>query len=363
MRSVVPFETERDSSSIDETLSTYDWMIDAGITSPEERRAFWLLQIEDAAPHAVLLAQEAAWKSQQDAERELERSFGGEATIVLEKQHEATEAQAAAMVAERQIIVSTDGDGPAGSPRGVGPVPVRLVQLAAREAGEILHQVAEDDKELALITFQYPIFDRQTQTFGTVHYESDKHHTTIRLKNTHSEKLKIATQRLVEDVVRGRVPDRRSVRVWSATKAVGQSLLRAWFRSPHRYRRPVVFARVKVLEPRSSNEAFSGIVVAERSLAAVLRERRGDLIVAGVFLVLGVTASLLSSPWVWDFDRRLQTLTIWRDGWLAWAAGNMSRIGSAFFVGVFLPIIQVWLYWRSVRRKPSIEWNIDVAEP
>jgi hypothetical protein len=147
----------------------------------------------------------------------------------------------------------------------------------------------------------------------------------------------------------------------NAIRALVAAVLTAWFRMPYRHRGRIAFARIKVLEPGRSVEAFSGTVIPEKSLASVIHQRRSDLILAGVFLILGVTLSLLSSPMVLNFDYRTH-VPHWINGWLAWGSGNMSRIGSAFFVAVFLPIIQILLYWRAVRRKPSIDWNIDVAK-
>jgi hypothetical protein len=382
MRSVIPFETERAAASIDETLDEHDWLIDNGLPDgPSEPlsdaegversnhvratkaaiRTHWLSLIEDVAPYSVLSAQEAALRSQQYAEEQLAEHPGEGSQAVLQKQHSATAVQKEAFLAEEESLLH-QGDGNSSRPGFDAALGLDISHLAAREAGEILKHVADTDKELAIITFQYPIFDRQTQTFGTVHYEPDMHHTTVRLKNEQSEKLKVATQRLVEGVVIGKPDVRRSARILNAARKAGRAITRLWFRSGHRYRRLIVFGRIRVLEPGSSNEAFSGTVVAERSLDSVIRERRGDLTIAGVFLFLGLTVSILSSPWIWDFDLRLHNGT-WSDGWLAWVAGNLSRIGSAFFVGAFLPVIQIWLYWRSVRRKPSVEWHIDVAEP
>jgi hypothetical protein len=366
---------------VDGTLERYDWTIDLEIPSrsdrarnaddatspdatsaeptPASRREYWLALIREITPSTVVSAQESAVRSQQEAEERLSREGSAAALAVLELQHKATEAQEAAVIAGTERLIEADQQLPGGSAAGTFH---SIPELAAVEAAEILEHVAPTDRELARITFQYPIFDRQTQTFGTVHYEPDMHHTIIRLKNEQSEKLKAATQRLVEDLIIAGREVSRSVRALNAIRAAGRFLLRAWFRPAHRQRRQIAFGRIRVLEPRSANEAFSGEVVSERSLESVIRERRGDLIVAAVFLSLGVVVFLLSSPLVWNFDYKTHTQQ-WSDGWLPWIAGNLSRVGSAFFVGVFLPIIQIWLYWRNVRRKPSIEWHIDVAQP
>jgi len=366
MRSVIPFDIEAGPKKIDEILSEYDWMIGGSPAGAHERREFWLKEISKVPPHAILDKQEAAFHEQLAAEIELLTEHLPDSEEIINKQRSAIQAQESAIAAERRLMVgltekqSGNGRTPRSRPGDT------LVSLAAGEAREILLHVSPHDRSIANITFQYPVFDRRTQTFGTVHYELDKdnvavHHVVIRLKNSQSEKLKVATQRLVADLNLGTVESRRSIRLLNALRALNISFLRLWYRSAHHSRRRIRFARIKVLEPGQSTEAFSGRVTAERSLASVIRERRSDIVVAGVFLTLGITTSILSSPMVYNFDY-LTHAEKWTDGWLAWGAGNLSRIGSAFFVGVFVPLIQILLHWQSVRRKPSVSWNIDVAD-
>jgi hypothetical protein len=377
MRAVIPFETEAKSSSLDEILAECDWMIDDPPSEPDARREFWRKEINKVRPEEVVDRHEAAFADEIALERDqLAVLFVGSGGTP-DRQPRATGAEEPLIGAERAFRTrlrerpsdnghgsSADNDTESSVDNSTGLLTdsdETLISLAADEAREILFHVAPADQQLARINFQYPIFDRHTQTFGSVHYEPDKHNTIIRLKNTQSEKLKIATERLVADLLRGKVESRRSVRAMNVLKAFGASFFTVWFRSPHRHRRLIAFSRIRVLEPRKSVEAFSGIVVAERSLGSVLRERRVDTILAAVFLTLGVTILILSSPEVLNLDFRMHSET-WINGWLAWGSGNMSRIGSAFFVAVFLPIIQIVLHWRAVRRKSCVSWIIDVAK-
>ena len=344
MRSVIPFETEAKASRVDEILLEYDWMIGGAPDEPTARREFWQKEI-DRIPTEQLLKQHQVRSVEQlvAEQNQFAPAVGGALTQTLV-----------------EPTNSHDGSSDNGQASVLGSAPP-LFSLAADEAREIIFHISRPDKKLARITFQYPIFDRQTQTFGTVHYEPDKHHIVIRLKNSHSEKLKLATERLAGDLIRGKIEGRRSIRIMNAIRALAGAVLTAWFRMPDRHRGKIALARIKVLEPGNPVEAFSGTVIPEKSLASVVHERRSDVVLAGVFLSLGLAISLLSSPILLNFDYQTHT-EHWINGWVPWFSGNMSRIGSAFFVAVFLPIIQILLHWRAVRRKPSIDWNIDVPK-
>ena len=332
-------------------------MISGAPDGPTVRREFWQKEIDRIPTKELLKQHEVRSAEQLVAERDqFAPDIGESSTPTL---GDALIEEIGTLTRQTRAY-SRDGSSDNGQASVLGSAPP-LFSLAADEAREIIFHISRYDKQLAKITFQYPIFDRQTQTFGTVHYEPDKHHIVIRLKNSHSEKLKLATERLAGDLIRGKIEGRRSIRIMNAIRALAGAVLTAWFRMPDRHRGRIAFARIKVLEPGRSVEAFSGSVIPERSLASVVHERRGDVILAGVFLTLGLAISLVSSPIMLNFDYQTHT-EHWINGWLAWGSGNMSRIGSAFFVAVFLPIIQILLHWRAVRRKPSIDWSIDVAK-
>jgi hypothetical protein len=368
---VIPFETDAEAAKIDAILGEYEWMIPGAPDDPVQRREFWLQKIDEALPEVETKLEEWA-RARREAESVFLEGELAEAEAVSARQKQARELQAKAIEADRAADLAFrevqlagrshgNGHGKAGSNGHRPSSEATLVILAAREAKEILRQIADDDQELARINFQYPIYDRRTQSFGTVHYELKTHESVIRLRNSHSEKLKIATGRLVEDLVRGKSRAYHSVRIVNVAISGWHMLKKLWFRSERRHRRPIAFSRIRVLEQNKSNEAFSGTVIPERTFASVARERKSDITVASVLLFLAMLVLFLSSPWAFNLDFKQHHET-WTNGWLAWGAGNASRIGSAFFVGIFLPLIQVFLHWRNVRRKASVSWNIDVAQ-
>jgi hypothetical protein len=118
------------------------------------------------------------------------------------------------------------------------------------------------------------------------------------------------------------------------------------------------FLRIRVLEANSAIEAYSGDVQPARGFRWTLQQRRNDIRVAIVFLVLGFFVLLLESPLALNLDARLHDLTHWTNGWLSWYVGNVQRMGSALFVAIFLPVIQVFLFWRATKSQPSINWSV-----
>jgi hypothetical protein len=356
MRAIIAFRRSQVADDLAALLARYEWDVDAPVRDATSM-----------PPIHAFQAQATALRLQQTVENELARApvdalsedDRRDLAAAHEAQQEATVAQERVLAQEQGILtrrypdqVHMDGA------YHLGNEPASLQQLAAGEARAILDQIAAEDRVFADLTFQYPIYDRQTQTWGTVHFETGKRHVIIRLRNGQSEKLKAASSRLVHDLIRGdrTSPTRTKIR-HGLELAYGR--LRAVWMEPVDGSLPLEFDQIKVLEANSAREAFTGAVLMERSLWSVLRERRGDLRVAGVFLLLGSICLLMTSPLIFDFDSHLHFLSAktWHNGWYAWVAGNAGRIATAFSVAIFLPIAQVLLYWREVRRRPIINWS------
>jgi len=119
-----------------------------------------------------------------------------------------------------------------------------------------------------------------------------------------------------------------------------------------RRRRPIVFARIKVLESSQSEEVLSGRVVLGKTFDSQLKECRSDTIVASVFLCLGIVA--FTSSLLIHFGS-------WTNGWLASVFDSLSRIGTLFLAASLGSIMNILLRWRLARQKPSIAWSFDVA--
>lgn len=356
MRSITSFELRERATRIDQILASFEWRIPD--SSTELTSSEWQQVVRLQPAQGPLAAQESALRSQRIAEHEIHASVDlNGATELLHAQQVATQAQKEAIREDRNYIAHT-----ASSEEDTSETLAALntfQRIATRQARYIFDQIAEDDQDYAYLTFRYPVYDRRTQTWGTVHYEDGHHRAVIRLRNAKPDRLKRATERLVENLVAGDPQARKRLRLsglWRLACRAGHSI---WFEGAAKRDLPIVFDHVRVLEPGNSNEAFTGIVVIERSIESVLHERRGDLKVAGFLLFLGLITLVIESPWVMNLDLRLHGEAVWQDGWLAWFAGNLGRLGSALFVAVFLPVIQVWLHWREVVRRPSITWSAD----
>jgi hypothetical protein len=195
------------------------------------------------------------------------------------------------------------------------------------------------------------------ETWGTVHYEPGQRHVVIRLRNSNSEKLKTASEHLVKSFLSEVRPKEKTLRFkifFDKLRGLVQSAL---YRIP-KQDSPFTFSRIRVLEANSAIEAYSGDVQPARGFRWTLQQRRTDIKVAIVFLVLGFFVLLMESPWVFNLDARLHDLSHWTDGWLSWYVGNIQRMGSALFVAIFLPVIQVFLFWRATKSQPYINWSV-----
>jgi hypothetical protein len=303
-------------TAIDAVLRDHDWtFVNASDESWRDRAARYPQQL-------TLRAQERALGLQEQAATDL-AGLATEANV-LQAQDRAITAQSEAIAMHRSALF-TDGRFPdvrAGS----------VDELGVQEARLILDQVYPEDSALAWATFQYPILHRPTRTWGTVHYEPGTLHSEVRLRNSRSEPLKVATEALVENLESA-----------SARSALGA----------------LRFQTIRVLEPQSGIEAFLGEVLSGRTLRSVLHEKRRELQVALVFLALALILMLVVSPLLMSVDYKLHAEKIWKNGWLAWWGGNLSRVGSALFVGVFLPVVQVILFWLERRRRAAIRWDLS----
>lgn len=361
MRAIVAFEAQAGPEAIESLLAERGW----SVPPPEDQT--WENIITQLPPVGAWDSQWNAWRLQTQAEQELVRAEGqdlDETTIAelrraREAQVQASEAQRKAIDEQRVVLDKIAPGFLAGDRRHVEAEQKDLFGLAASESELILGQIAPEDRNYALATFRHPIFDRRTQTWGTVHYETgnNQHHIVIRLRNSHSERLKRATQRLVAHVLGEVEQESRRARVrrlWDELRNAARWL---WYREARD--NAIDFDQIKVLEPGSPREAFYGSVVAERTLTSVLRQRRTDLLIATTFGLLGVIALILASPLVLNYDLRVHDLKMWHNGWLSWWAGNIGRLGSSLFVASFLPVINVLLHWQQVRRQPTVVWNLE----
>lgn len=361
MRAIIAFEVENGPGAVEEVLRQQGWTLEL----PEGDS--WRTLIARLPPVGAWDSQWTAWRLQTQVEHELARAEGQDldpATLddvrrARTAQNVASEAQRAAIEEQKVVLDRLAPDFLArGVSRDNNGEPKDLRALAASESELILGQIAAEDRDYALLTFQHPIYDRRTQTWGTVHYEPDhqQRHIVIRLRNSHSERLKRATQRLVAHLLGDVEDESRAARVRRLSSEIRALAHWLWYRKLRSD--PMEFEPIKVLEPGSPREAFYGSVVSERTLGSVVRERRGDLFIAGIFGALGVASLLLESPLILDYDKRVHDLTIWHSGWLAWMAGNVGRLGTSLFVASFLPVIQVLLAWREVRRRPAVVWDL-----
>jgi hypothetical protein len=274
------------------------------------------------------------------------------------QQHEAASTQDTALLTERIELAINGNSGEEDTFIRLDGKKLTKFQLsAAREARLILDQIWEEEQEYAVVAFKYPIFERESETWGTVHYEPGQRRVVIRLRNSNSEKLKSASEHLVKSFLTELHPKERIPRISILFHGLG-SLAETVFYKQSKQDRPYTFSRIRVLEANSPLEAYSGEVQPERGFRWTLQQRRNDIRVAVVFLLLGISVLIMESPWAFNVDVRLHNLTRWTDGWLSWFVGNVQRMGSALFVAVFLPVIQIFLFWRATKSQPYIYWSV-----
>jgi hypothetical protein len=367
MRAIIPIDLalplgDREPGlSVDGILQTRGWRLPEETAQAAEVQSSttldWNRLVNNMSPvHPEKAVQEAS-RLTHLAEEELEKSSPTSARRFSARQHEAVVNQAGTLLTE-QIKTQAIANGQEDNRLSFeGKKLSEFQSTAARQARLIIDQISEEDQPYALIAFMYPIFERETETWGTVHYESLQRHVVIRLRNPNSEKLKTASEHLVKSFLSELRPKEKTLRFKIFFEKLGGLVQTTLYRIP-KQDGPFTFLRIRVLEANSTMEAYSGDVQPARGFRWTLKQRKTDIGVAVVFLILGFSVLLLESPLALNLDTRLHSLTHWTDGWLSWYAGNIQRMGSALFVAIFLPVIQVFLFWRATKSKPYINWSV-----
>jgi hypothetical protein len=365
MRAIIPIDLalpladDDPGASVDAVLRTRGWLLPK--TSEQATGSSdtldWNHLVTNMPPeHPRKVARDAS-RLQHLAETELEQ-FGNSDTSInfRTQQRDAADAQDSALLTER-IELAINANSEEDSLILDGKKISAFQFNAAREARLILDQIWDDDRAYALVAFKYPIFERESETWGTVHYERGQRHVVIRLRNSNSERLKAASEHLVKSFLTEIHPKQKVLRIRVLFTRLG-NISQAVFYRVSKQDRPYTFSRIRVLEANSSIEAYSGEVQPERGFRWTLQQRRTDIRVAIVFLLLGISVLLIETPLIFNLDEKLHNLTHWTNGWLSWFAGNVQRMGSALFVAVFLPVIQIFLFWRATKSQPYINWSV-----
>jgi hypothetical protein len=204
----------------------------------------------------------------------------------------------------------------------------RLAQdhdLIKEKTADILGHVAEDDLTLVRETLLFAIYDEETKTWGIVNNPSE-HVITFRLKNSISERLKAASEKLVEQI-----------------------------QFSHNHGQLFKFSpRIDVLEPNSDNHAFSGEVLPIKRFLLAITERKTEALVGAFAFVVAACLLILTSPIVSEY-----ILPAANSRWRPWIAGNLERSTTAALIAGTLLWFEVLLHWFDIRRRSIVRWSLE----
>lgn len=196
---------------------------------------------------------------------------------------------------------------------------------------DILSHVADEDRAIAENTFLYTIYDEATKSWGIINNPT-KHGVTFRVKNPDSDRLKRACERLA-----------RNLQELSSEKKRGEIGTGFDF-----------ISKIEVLEPNSTDHAYSGEVLpADRKALAIQQKRNefwvGVLALGSALLLLVITLPPIETLF-------LGSLTVdWHDYW----KGFLDRLGTSAFVTATISGLNVLLHYFEISRKSIIRWTFD----
>jgi hypothetical protein len=195
---------------------------------------------------------------------------------------------------------------------------------------EILEHVKEGDRDIAEGTHLYTIYDADTRTWGTVSNPT-KGKITFRLKNSVSDRLKRATEKLIYDF---------------QTFSAGKLQLDEVGFDFH--------PMIEVLEPDSQNYAYSGEIIPKNKLKYAINQRKIEATVGLIAALFAVLFSLLTVPSI-----RSPLFQRLAPEWFVWLSGFMERLATSAIVVATISWLNLLLHWLELRRRGVIRWSLD----
>lgn len=199
-----------------------------------------------------------------------------------------------------------------------------------RRRDEIFNHVADGDRAIAEKTYLFTIYDEATKSWGIINNPT-KHGLTFRIKNPDSDRLKSACERLVNDLehLNGR--------------SHGETPTKIRF-----------ISKIEVLEPNSSDHAYSGEVLPAGRFTLALKQRRTEIYV-GLLAGLGALFFLILT---------LPPIAHWLlsglpGEWPTFSKGFLDRLATSAIVTSTVALLNVVLHWLELRRKSVIRWSFD----
>ena len=195
---------------------------------------------------------------------------------------------------------------------------------------EILDQVREGDRDIAEGTHLYTIYDADSRSWGIVSNPT-KGLITFRLKNPVSDRLKNATEKLIYDFQVGNAKE---------LKRDGMTF--------------DFHPTVEVLEPNSTNQAYSGEIIPFKKFRFAIRQRRIEATVGLIAALFAIFFSLLTVPSI-----RSPLFQRLAPEWFTWLSGFMERLATSSIVVATISWLNLLLHWLDLRRKGVIRWSLD----
>jgi hypothetical protein len=195
---------------------------------------------------------------------------------------------------------------------------------------EILDQVKEGDRDIAEGTHLYTIYDAETRSWGIISNPT-KGLITFRIKNPVSDRLKKATEKLIYDF-----------QVANPTKMRKDGICFDFH------------PMIEVLEPNSTNHAYSGEIIPSNKLRFAVQQRKIEASVGLIAALFAVLFSLLTIPSIRSpLFQRLPT------EWFTWLSGFMERLATSSIVVATISWLNLLLHWLELRRKGLVSWSLD----
>lgn len=181
-------------------------------------------------------------------------------------------------------------------------------------------------------TVLYTIFDDITNSWGIVSNPT-QHSIAFRLKNRDSERLKLATERLVSNL--------QSLS-HSSRRGSGEESVKFTF-----------VGKIEVLEPNSEDHAYYGEVLPINRFSYARRKRSTEFWVGVLAAIAGLSLLVITFPPI--ASNALVNLS---PEWQVYIKGLVDRLGTSAIVTATVSLLNVVLYWFNLRRKSVIIWNV-----
>lgn len=197
---------------------------------------------------------------------------------------------------------------------------------------KIIEILSERDQEVVKNTLLGDVYEPRTKTWG-IYNRPTRDTIEFRLQNSNCELLKDACSNLVTDL-------RKYERTQNGKSRINFEINKT----------------VLVLQPGTAEPAFSGQLIEDRDFRFSILSRKSQFWTGALAMVFAVIVTYVTCPWG-PLGHEATSASPWR----VWSSTALAHAIPAALVTTAVSWLEVFFFWRKVRREVPIMWSTHQA--